>query len=116
MKFSTRNDILIVIVAFALVILFAFPRGNGSSFAEVYYDGRLVRTIDLSLDSEIFLDVGMVVKVQGGRISVIDSDCPEKLCVAQGAINTPNIPIVCVPNRTLIKIVSDRSEVDAITQ
>ncbi|MBN2219205.1 MAG: NusG domain II-containing protein [Kosmotogaceae bacterium] len=116
MKFFTRNDILIVIAAFAIVILFVFPRGKASSFAEVYHDGRLVRTIDLSSDSEIFLDVGMVVKVQDGRISVIDSDCPEKLCVSQGAISMTNIPIVCVPNRTLIKIVSSQFEVDAITQ
>ncbi|HDP76833.1 MAG TPA: NusG domain II-containing protein [Mesotoga infera] len=116
MKLLTRYDILIVFGLITAVLLLALTRDRGSSFAEVYHDGRLIRTVNLKVDSEFSLAVGMLIKVEKGKISVIDSDCPDKLCVLQGAVDSPNIPIVCVPNRIVIKIPSGRTEVDVITQ
>lgn len=116
MRLLTRYDLLIVFGLIAVVLLLSLTRERGSSFAEVYHDGRLIRTVNLKVDSEYSLEVGMVIKVEGGRISVIDSDCPDKLCVLQGAVDSPNIPIVCVPNRIVIKIPAGRTEVDVISQ
>lgn len=116
MKLLTRYDIVIVFGLITVVLLLALTRDKGSSFAEVYHDGRLIRTVNLKVDSEFSLAVGMLIKVEKGRISVIDSDCPDKLCVLQGAVDSPNIPIVCVPNRIVIKIPSGRTEVDVISQ
>lgn len=116
MKLFTKYDFALVLSLLAVIVILLFPRGTSSHVAEIYFDGNLIRTMNLKEDQQVYLDVGMLVKVEGGRISVVDSDCPEKLCVSQGAIDKPNIPIVCVPNKIIIRIPSGISDIDVITQ
>ena len=48
-----------------------------------------------------------------------DADCPDKDCVNQGWISRPGQMIVCLPNRLVIKIESDKltqeEDVDAVS-
>lgn len=55
--------------------------------------------------------------IEGGSAKVIDSPCPTKTCVQQGAISTPNGWIACLPNQILLTIVSSangETEVDDV--
>ncbi len=49
-------------------------------------------------------------KSSNGKIRVMESDCPQQICVKQGWIKSPNDMIVCVPNRTIIYLKSDKKE------
>lgn len=99
----------------AAFMLFA-PKGGDA--AEVYLDGELLASIDLSAVKEPYTLAaggGNTVLVEHGRISMQQADCPDGLCIKQGAA-TPSKPVVCLPNRVMI-VVSGKTGggVDAVT-
>lgn len=44
------------------------------------------------------------IEVRDGAIGITDASCPDKLCVHQGFLDSPGIPITCLPNRLVIQI------------
>jgi hypothetical protein len=57
-----------------------------------------------------------VVRIHDGSVRVLDSPCPEKICVATGAVSRPGQTIACLPNRVLVVIRGQaREEVDAFS-
>ena len=90
--------------------------------AEIYQDGALVQTIDLTAlkePQEILLTNGEKenqILAENGQIAMLSANCPDHLCVRQGPIQNGIYPIVCLPNKVVIKLVSGKdSAVDAIT-
>ncbi len=83
---------------------------DGGSFAEIYADGELLYRIDLeNVESsyEIPIEHGghtNIVLVENKKISIKSANCPDKLCVKQGAIHNSSYPIVCLPNKIVIQI------------
>lgn len=56
-----------------------------------------------------------VIEISDGSIRIVDSDCPQRLCVHQGAIRRVGGLIVCVPNKITIWIEGKRQDIfDAI--
>ncbi len=49
-------------------------------------------------------DGNMVIEINESSIHVLDSNCPQRLCVRQGRINRVGEIIVCVPNKVTIWI------------
>lgn len=102
---------LALVTAACLLYLFLIPRTYGRCIAEIYQDGRLLQSIPLtqvqeSYTIEINNDNGCTnrIEVRVGGIGVIWADCPDQLCVRQGFTETPAIPIVCLPNRLVIRL------------
>lgn len=90
--------------------------------AEIYQDGALVQTIDLTAleePQEILLTNGEKenrILAENGQIAMLSANCPDHLCVRQGPIQNGVYPIVCLPNKVVIKLVSaENSAVDAVT-
>lgn len=97
-------------VVLGLMAFFALSHLGGGTVAVITVDGQEYRRIDLSrvtasYDIEINTEYGHnTVHVEPGRISVIQADCPDGICVAQGAIDRGGVPIACVPHRLVVKI------------
>ena len=51
-------------------------------------------------------------EIKDGRVRIIDSPCPNKICVHQGW----DSPLVCLPNNVIISIESEDEEFDALTK
>lgn len=99
------------ILLLSLGSLFLMPHlAPDSLVAEIYQDGTLIQTIDLSTltqPKEITLVSGEntnIILAEFGQISMKSANCPDQLCVHQGAIKTGLYPIVCLPNRVTIKL------------
>lgn len=108
-------DVILVIMLITLVALtlyFSLSPKRGER-AEIYHNGELYQTVYLSEDRIISIDHVEIV-IENGTIRVAESDCPDKICVAHGAISKKGQTIVCAPNRIVIKIVG-KGEVEAIT-
>ena len=56
------------------------------------------------------------VLVQQGHIRMLEASCPDQVCVNQGWISDSTLPIVCLPNKVIIEIVGEGSELDAVTK
>ena len=102
--------VLLSVVLLGLLGFFALSRLGGGTVAVITVDGQEYQRIDLSrvtesYDIEIDTKYGHnTVHVAPGRIAVTEADCPDGICVAQGAIDRGGVPIICMPHRLVVKI------------
>jgi hypothetical protein len=86
----------------------------------IWQDGELIKTIDLSaVTSEYELTVEYegrknVIRVGPGRIEVLEADCPDGTCVKRGELSSGRTPIVCLPNRLVIRYMDSPGGIDAV--
>lgn len=102
------KNILFLLAFFVviLILIFIIAKKDGE-IANIYYDGELIESINLSdVKQRYTIDIKGHNKVlaENGQISMIDADCPDKLCIKQGAIKDAGYPIVCLPNKVIIRI------------
>lgn len=102
---------LILVTAACLLYLLAVRNHAQSCVAEIYQNGNLILTIPLDQVQEPYtLDIkgenGHVncIEVRPGSIGMISANCPDLLCVRQGFIHNPTIPVTCLPNRLVIRL------------
>jgi len=109
--------IAVVLVLAVAVILCFLPVNKGSADqAEIYLNGQLVKTVDLSEDQTFALEgqYRNVIRVEDGAIAIIESDCPGLDCVHSGSIRNLGRIIVCLPNGLEIRIISAPADVDFV--
>ena len=53
--------------------------------------------------------------VQEDLVFMDSANCPDKLCVKQGVIRDSTVPIVCLPNKVIVRIEGRDSDLDAAT-
>lgn len=54
--------------------------------------------------------------VQEDLVFMDSANCPDHLCVKQGVIRDSSVPIVCLPNKVIVRIEGGASELDAATK
>ncbi len=85
--------------------------------AEIRLNGEVIRSISLSGEAEFTVETEggwNKIEVSGGAVRVTDADCPDRVCIRSGAISGGAVPIICLPHRLEIVIVSgNSSEFDA---
>lgn len=111
---------ILIIAVSALVIFFHRSLPKTAKTAQILQNGEVVRTVDLDIDEpyefEIVSDSGHnTIRVENGKIGVVDADCPDKICVRQGFIDNGALPIVCLPHRLSVVITDNGSEIDAVS-
>lgn len=120
------NRIWIVVFSFVALLclgvwLFISNASSPSKVVGIYKDGSLVEKIDLNSatgEREITLsgDLGdNVILVSNGRIEMKSADCPDKICVKHGELKSSSSPIVCLPNKVIIKFENSTDGTDAKT-
>ena len=107
---------LLLVSAAASVLIF---RGRAeASAARIYQDGECIRTIELDrVDAPFSFTVEWeggynLIEVERGRIRISAADCPDQICVNQGWISDSTVPIVCLPHKLMIEIVSGGGGLD----
>ena len=102
----------VLIISIVAVLFMSIPGTHQESYAQIFKDGELVETIDLSALSEtieIILSSEHrynIVQAEPGRVRILDASCSFRLCVRQGWLESGVIPIVCLPNRMSVRLVS----------
>ena len=120
------NRIWIIVFSFVALLclgiwLFISNVSSQSLVVGIYKDGSLVEKIDLNSvtgEREITLsgDLGdNVILVSNGRIEMKSADCPDKICVEHGELKSSSSPIVCLPNKVVIKFEGSTDGADAKT-
>ena len=110
--------VIALILLLALAVFAAFlPQQNGSAaYAEIYQDGKLVKTVDLTQNQEFSITgkCTNTITVRDGKIAVTASDCPGHDCVSCGWLDHPGQSIVCLPNGLEIRVLTGKSDVDFV--
>ena len=90
---------------------------GGETTAVVRVDGEVLYRIDLStVNAEYDLNIDTkyghnTLHVAHGSIAVTAADCPDGICVAQGALTHGGVPIICMPHHLSVRI--EGSGIDA---
>ena len=97
------------------VILIKFSQNNTGKTAKIYSDNKLIRTVILNKDDEFTVENGdnyNIVRIKNGKISVVEANCKNQICVKQGETDRSLLPIVCVPNGLVIKVEDGDKKMD----
>ncbi len=120
---KTKTWILVLAAVFLLltgIVLRQHFGAKKAARAEIWVDGALERTVDLSEDQSFVVETERGrnrIQVKDGRICVLEASCPDGDCVRCGAKNS-GAPIVCLPNRLSIRFSEsgDASGVDGVVR
>lgn len=119
-----NNKIWIAAIAVFLIVcaalsIYIFASSEKGSVAIVTRDGIEVCRLDLNEETEmsvISADGGCnIIVVENGTVRVAEADCPDQICVKQGAIDNDSVPIVCLPHKLVIEVTSE-SNIDAVAE
>lgn len=118
----TKADKILIVVLMILSILLFIPIINGSpssDIASVTVSNEEVLRIDLNHDDEYEVEGtnGKVyIEVKDHKIRVTQENSPQHICSKQGFVSDPNVPIVCLPNDTVVTIESSQTDEDLLIQ
>lgn len=120
-KLITKNDIVLIALAGIIVVLFFVFKSFSQTdlVAEVYYDGKVIDTVNLSEKEEKKICTGenssVVIVSRDGKIHFESSPCPDKVCVKSGELEKNGDFASCLPEKVVIKVSGAKmSEIDAI--
>ncbi|MDO8734808.1 MAG: NusG domain II-containing protein [Elusimicrobiota bacterium] len=111
---ASKYDFVIafVILLFSSGPLMSFKNNKFDNKEDfIYKNGKLIEEINLSQKKVINIDK-IKIEVREGRIRVLESDCPHKICRHSGWITSPAQTIVCVPNKILIEITGEHKNTE----
>jgi hypothetical protein len=119
------GDLLILVAVIALsafLISASLAGAEGASGLEVVVtvNGREVLSRPLGNGDQRLTVRGYqgesLIEISGGRVRMVDSACPDKLCARTGWISRPHESIVCLPNRVVIELRSGEGGPDAVNR
>ena len=99
----------------ACIYMMVRPKGP---MVEVIQDGKVIYELDLSRESDREIVVEYqgrqnVIAIQDGDIYMKEADCPDHVCMDTGRLSKAGVPIVCLPNRLMVRYADGSSGEDA---
>ncbi len=120
--YMKKRDI-IIIVAVLVVAAAGFLAmrlfSSGADYVYIYVNDALYEADPLNEDKLIEIDQGDGVvnhiQIKNGIVRMVDSTCPDKLCVKQGDLSAESyekfpVPIACLPNKVIIELKTQDKE------
>lgn len=108
---DTLLTLLVGLGVVASFILLA-PGHEAGDRVVIERDGVVLFTAPLTEETET-LAAGPLgdtrIQVGGGKVQVLDSPCPNKICILTGAIHAEGELLACVPNHIVVRIEGRRA-------
>jgi hypothetical protein len=113
------GDWAVLVAAILIVISLTLLSARGSAASQVRIDGpdeSWVYPLDADVEVEVPGPLGIThVHIHDGSVSVSESPCRQKICIASGEISAIGTFIACLPNRVLVRIEGRKEgEVDGL--
>lgn len=122
MKLFKRTDLIIILVVLLAAAAISIPRFLNSDklTAEIYVDGKLEETIDLSSVEKKYkiapsTEPKAEITVGRGEIYFSHAECKDKLCVKSGKLTSGGETAACLPARVVISVKSNKNKTDIMT-
>ena len=114
-----KLDFLIIIIALVLAGIFLIITLNGKrgNTVEIVVDGEVTASFTMDSDTEYRVETDQgwnIVRIKGGYVTVIESDCPNQICVKHKEISKSGESIICLPHKMIVRITGGEPETDAI--
>lgn len=93
----------ILIFALLLWVLLHLLRPHDYGSIRITVDGEEYGTYRLSEDQTVSIGSTNICEIKDGKAKMIHADCPDQLCMKQGAIDDSGGMIICLPNKVIIE-------------
>ena len=117
MEKTKKRELLFLLLLFLLCgVLFALRHFTASpkNSIRITVDGKEQGIYDLSCDQVIQIGGTNVCEIRDGQVRMTKADCPDQLCIKQGAFGANGGMIVCLPNRIVIEP-AESTSADAVS-
>ena len=119
-KLFKKGDIIltVLILLVCIALIFLPELSSEKSVATVYVDGEVIETIKLDEVEKAYTFSpceNVEIEVEKGRIRFLSSDCPDKLCVKSGWLNSGGATSACLPEKVVISVTGEKADFDVIT-
>lgn len=104
-----KKDILLILITLLVsgVLIFINKLNyTKSNYAYVYYENKVIKEIDLSINDTYTVkgyNGSVVIEVKDNMIRVKEETSKYHICSKQGFVKD-NTPIICMPNKIIIKM------------
>ena len=105
-----RNDVILIaalLLAAGVLALWLGLTRRAGGVARVQIDGETVMELPLDQDTQVVLGEGKhtnTLVIEKGAAQVMAADCPDQVCVRQGAVRYNGESIVCLPHKLVVFI------------
>lgn len=119
-KLGIKKLDIIIIIALLLVgaiMFFAlnFLSSNGNMVI-IQVDDTVVESLPLDRNIEYSLDNTNKIVIKDGQAFMQYANCPDKICVHHKPISNNNESIVCLPNKVVVTVSSNDTEIDGVAR
>lgn len=110
-----KNDmylIVFIILVGTFIFLYINLNKEEGDTALVYYEDNLILSIDLNINDTYVVEglLGDVeIEVNDKKVRVVKENSPRNICSKEGYISDSSKPLICLPNKIVIKIVGSNS-------
>lgn len=99
---------VVIIFIISLIMSYFILRPSKKRIVEIVQEGAVLETIDLdrAQNREFtirYKDSSNTVRIEDGEIWVEAAECPDHTCMKMGKLYSESLPIVCLPNRLIIR-------------
>lgn len=104
----------ILIFSFGSLVSSRNPDRESRKKVLVYENNKVIKEINIispKAENYYFKDNRIQLEINERKVRILKSDCPRKICVHTGWIESPAQTIVCIPNKLLIEITSISQDV-----
>lgn len=108
--------ILVILIAGAFYLFHEITGKADAGRVTVKVDGKVTGSYSLDKNQKIEINNGSnTLLIKDGKASMLEADCPDKLCVHQRAISKYHESIICLPNKVVAEVTGgDNGDYDAI--
>lgn len=105
-KIWISGVIIVFIVSLIISIFILCP--SQKRMVEIVQEDAVIKTIDLDYaQNQEFIvrykDSSNTIRIEDGEIWVSEAECPDHTCMKMGKLYSESLPIVCLPNRLIIR-------------
>lgn len=116
-----KYDYIVIVMVIAIAIgslgvLTIKPRGGYTSkYVVISSENKVVKRISLNDKTKETFTVknGLgenTIEISNGNVFIHDADCPDKICIKDGAIREPGQILVCLPNKVVVEIKGEANQ------
>ncbi len=105
--------LLLAAALFFCAVFFFSPKGKT---VKIEVDSKTVASLPLDENRVYNVEINgkttNTVEIKDKRVCVLSADCPDKICVKHRKIEKSGESIICLPNRVVVSIEGEQTEVD----
>ena len=104
-KINPKEIIITACILILGIILFLLYNKSDSKekTAVITFNSEVIKELPLN-ENQVLKINDISFQIKDNSIAVINSDCPDKICIKTGYISNTGESIVCMPNRLIVTI------------